>query len=192
MKKLLLLVFCLLLAAPSYAILGISVGARGGIATGVDMAVEDDPLLNAAMPGLDLDKMTMIGLQFKFGAIPKIDLVFTGDYYWKTVSLLGNEFKIGNLALTASAVYPIPISFTIISPYAGAGIATHRLAFSGEGFVIPADESKFGYHLIGGINFSPPIIPISINGEIRMNWIKTENETSDFMSFTLGLNLGIL
>jgi len=191
MKKIgLFLILLMVLATPGYAILGISVGARGGIASGVDLAVEDN------IPGVNLDKMSTIGLQFKFGLMPKVDLIFTGDYYWKTVDFTvptvgtSAEFKVHNLALTASAVYPYKMRF--ITPYAGAGIATHRLAFSGEGIVIPADESQFGYHLIGGLTVSPSFIPLGVNGEVRMNWIQTEGETSDFISYHVGVNLGLL
>ncbi len=191
MKKIgLILILIMASATPGHAILGISVGARGGIASGVDLAVEDN------IPGISLDKMNMIGLQFKFGLLPKVDLLFTGDYYWKTVDFTipststSAEFTVHDLALTASAVYPYKMRF--ITPYAGAGIATHAFGFSGKGFAIPADDSQFGYHLIGGVSVSPSFIPLGVNGEIRLNWIQTEGETSDFVSFHVGVNLGLL
>jgi len=193
MKKVLLILMCLLFTAPAYAIIGISVGAKGGVASSVDLTAISN------ISGLELDKMNIAGLQFKFGALPKIDLIFTADYYWKTkkFELSGGEaaeFSVSNLALTASAVYTIKMR--IISPYVGAGIASHSLAFSVKGpwkiGSVPVDATEFGYHLIGGVNFSLPLIPLSFTGEARYNWIKTEHEKSDFISLTLGANMGVL
>jgi hypothetical protein len=195
MTKVILVVIFILLAAPVYAIVGIAVGARGGVAPSVDLTATHN------IPGLDLDKMNIVGLQFKFGGLPKIDLIFTADYYWKSkffiipLSSQNVEITVHNLALTASAVYPIYKS-QLITPYVGFGIASHALTFSGKGtwgtIVVPPDDTRFGYQLIGGAYLNLPIIPVIITGEGRINWIKTEDEKSHFISLTLSANFGVL
>ncbi len=195
MKKVILIMIFLLISSPAFAIVGIAVGARGGVATDVNLAAVK------RIDGLDIDKMNTIGLQFKFGALPKIDLIFTADYYWKSKDFKipatseNVEFTVHNLALTASAVYPVYRS-RLITPYVGLGVASHALAFSGKGswgtIGIPADDTRFGYQLIGGVYLNLPIIPILITGEGRINWIKTEDVKSHFISLTLSANFGML
>jgi hypothetical protein len=145
--------------------------------------------------------MTTIGVQFKFDFLPKIDLIFTADYYWKSKDFKfpgtsGNvEFTVHNLALTASAVYPLYKSH-LVTPYAGFGLSSHALAFSGKGnwgaVTVPADDTRMGYQIIGGAYFNLPLIPVLITGEGRINWIQTEDEKSHFISLTLSANFGTL
>jgi opacity protein-like surface antigen len=195
MKKILLVVMLVLLTSPAYAVVGIAVGARGGIATNVNLSAVK------RIDGLSIDRMSTIGMQFKFGALPKIDLIFTADYYWKSQDFKipatseNVEFTVHNLALTASAVYPF-YRTRLVTPYVGFGLSSHSLAFSGKGswgtVAIPADDTRMGYQLIGGAYLNLPVIPIMLTGEARINWIQTDIDKSHFISLTLSANFGML
>jgi len=195
MKKFLLIAVVMLIASPVYAVVGIAVGARGGIATNVNLAGVE------SINGLDFDRMSTIGLQFRFGALQKVDLIFTADYYWKSQDFTipgmseSVEFSFHDLALTASAVYPIYRS-QLLTPYAGFGVSSHALAFSGKGnwgtAVVPADDTRMGYQLIGGAYVNLPFLPVLLTGEGRVNWIRTEEEKSHFLSFIISANIGML
>jgi hypothetical protein len=176
--------FIVLLCSPVYALTGISLGVKGGLVSGVD--------LGSAEYVADIDKMTLVGGQFKITTIPYVDFIGTVEYSWGDAELFGGvgKLKFHDLSLNGSVVYPVKLK--IINPYVGLGIGTHANAYSLESAVgtvgIPDDKSYFGYHFLSGFDLSLPALPISFTGELRYNWIKSEPEKSRNLQLTAGVN----
>jgi opacity protein-like surface antigen len=193
MKTILATVLCLLLAAPAFALTGISFGVRGGVVNNYEQA-------GLNLGDFDLNEMNLAGAQVKLSSLPMFNLVLWGDYAWKskTYDFYGQSFemKVHDLAFGASLVYPIKISY--ISPYLGGGIGSHHFSFDyikslalsldENGITVPESVNRLGYHLVGGISFDPPALPFGISAEYRMNWIDTPGEVTKYNSITAGLN----
>ena len=192
MKKLLSVIIILTFAAPSFALTGISFGIKGGMVT------------NFEHPGFSVsgeggESMPLGGLQAKISTIPFVDVIVTGEYAWKneTYNVFGYGFEVNrrDLLFSASAVYPV--KFQVVSPYMGGGVATHSLGYDftePEGWalstydvVVPEDITRFGYHLMGGADIQIPAFPLTLNAEVRMNWIDTPGGAAKYNSFTAGL-----
>ncbi len=196
MKKLLLALLLLSMALPAQALTGLSVGVRGGLVTSYDQP-------GLAIPGNETDQMTLGGLNLKFSRLPMVDIIVTGEYAWKTDSYSGFgqniELTQRDLLFSASVVYPLKLQ--LVSPYAGAGLATHSLGYeyvepvswtlSTYGIEIPGNATKLGYHLVGGFDLKFPAFPLTFNAEFRMNWINTDNENTTYNSFVAGLNFNL-
>ncbi|UCD17593.1 MAG: outer membrane beta-barrel protein [Candidatus Zixiibacteriota bacterium] len=192
MKKLMLTLFILMLAVPSFALTGISIGIKGGVAS------YSDDIMTA--PGYDADGLKLIGGQVKISSLPVINLLVSGEYMWKSETLgFGTdqlELNQHDFALSATALYPI--KFKVISPFAGAGISNHNLGFDytaplslsleDNGVYVPDSENRLGYHLIGGFDVNVPAFPVMFSAEYRQNWIDTDNESVKYYSISLGAN----
>ena len=192
MKRILTVLVLVLMVSPAYAIMGLSMGIKGGVGLNADFA-------GVSVDNSSIDKLNLMGFQFKVATLPKIDFIFTAEYGWKkqTFNVLGNdvEYKVRDLALTASAVYPF--GMPVFSPYVGVGVGTHSLGYdfvgpSGLPVAVPDDKLYMGYHIVGGIDFKPPVFPIGLTGEARYNWIQTEGDSSHYLSVTLGVNYNFL
>jgi opacity protein-like surface antigen len=196
MKKLLLLLICVLFAAPTFALTGVSFGIKGGLVTNYDQP-------GFAIPGEETDNMTLAGLQMRVNTLPMLDVILTGEYAWKNDSyqIMGQGFDLNrhDWLFTASAVYPIP--FQIVSPYLGAGLGTHSLGYDvtmpsswtleDYDIWIPVSETRFGYHLMTGVVFKVPTFPLNFNAEFRLNWVDTPGDVTKYNSFTAGLSFAL-
>jgi len=196
MKKLFLTLFLVLFAIPAFALTGISFGIRGGLVTNYDQP-------GLTIPGYDNDQMTLGGLHVRISTLPMFDLIVTGEYAWKKETYTGFsqnlELTRRDLLISASVVYPIKMN--IVSPYAGAGMASHSLGYdyiapvswslSTYGVEIPGNTTKLGYHLIGGFDLKLPAFPLSFGAEFRMNWIDTPDKMTKYNSFIAGLNFSL-
>jgi len=196
MKKLLMLTICLLFAVPSFAITGISLGLKGGLVTDYNQP-------GFTIPDQETDNMTLAGLQVRLSSLPMVDVIVTGEYAWRndSYSILNEDFEVKrhDFLFSASAIYPVKL--TPVSPYLGAGLATHSLGYD---FVVPeswsledydievpGNETKLGYHLVGGLDFKLPVFPVSANAEFRFNWINTPQEVTKYNSITLGISYSL-
>ncbi|MBN2227111.1 MAG: porin family protein [candidate division Zixibacteria bacterium] len=192
MKKFFITLFLLALAAPSFALSGISIGIKGGLAS------YNDEVFTA--PEVEDNDMNLVGGQIKISSLPIINLVVSGEYMWKSESIgYGTErFDLDqhDFALSATALYPIKMK--IISPFAGAGITNHNIGFDysvpqslsleENGIVIPGSDNRLGYHLIGGVDVDIPAFPVSLTAEYRQNWIDTDYDTVKYYSISVGAN----
>ncbi|MFH2037094.1 MAG: hypothetical protein ABIJ45_11870 [Candidatus Zixiibacteriota bacterium] len=193
MKKLLIVIACLLLAAPAYSLTGLSVGFKGGLASNAELG-------GLTTTGSDnVDELTMAGGQVKFTKLPFVDVIGSVEYGWKTLETASiggyeGELKFKDLAFTASAVYPVKVKF--IKFYGGFGLDMHSFGydFSVNGVPIsastldglPEDETVTGYHLLGGFDISLPAFPMGVTAEVRQNWLNTD-ATSKYFQMTMGL-----
>ena len=196
MKKLLMLTICLLFAVPSFAITGISLGVKGGLVTDYNQP-------GFSVPNQETDNMALAGLQVRLSSLPIVDLIVTGEYAWKneSYSVLGQDFELKrhDFLFSASAIYPVKLP--AVSPYLGGGVATHSLGYdyavpalwSLEDYDIevPGNETKMGYHIMGGVDFKLPVFPVSANAEFRINWVNTPQEVTKYNSITIGLSYSL-
>jgi len=196
MKKLLLVLLCLAFAAPTYALTGISIGVKGGMVTNYDQP-------GFAVPGEDTEGMNLAGLQVKFTKLPLVDLIVSGEYAWKKDEYSGFgeslELTRSDILFSASAVYPVTLP--VVKPYLGGGLATHTLgydylavggwALETYGVDVPENETRMGYHLMGGFDVGLPTFPLTFNAEFRLNWISTPDEMAKYNSFTAGLSFNL-
>jgi opacity protein-like surface antigen len=196
MKKVLLILFCVLFAAPVYALTGISFGVRGGLVAGYDQP-------GLEIPGYDTDQMTLGGLHVRVSTLPMFDLIVAGEYAWKNekYSGFGEEFELKrhDLLFAASAVYPI--KFSVVSPYLGGGLGTHSLGYdyveppgwslADYGIDVPDNTTKMGYHLMAGADVKVPAFPLFFNAEYRINWISTPDDVTKYHSIIAGLNFSL-
>jgi hypothetical protein len=193
MKKLTLTVLCLCLAAPSFALTGISFGVRGGTVTDYEQA-------GLAVGDFGTDNMNLASAQVRIGTLPMVDFIVSGNYAWKNkkYDFAGQSFelKMHDLSFDASMIYPIKFQF--LSPYLGAGIGSHNLSFdyikplslslSESGITVPESVSRLGYHLVAGINIGLPAFPFGISAEYRLNWIDTPGEVTKYNSLSAGID----
>jgi hypothetical protein len=184
------------MAAPVFAISGISVGVKGGIVHNYDQA-------GLSVGDFDVEKMNLLGAQIKIGKIPFVDLILSGDYAWKNdkYDFAGQNFELKMHDLSFNATIVHPFKLPVISPYVGGGIGSHHLSFdyfkplslslSDNGITIPGAETRIGYHLVVGANIGIPAVPFGIGTEYRLNWIDTPGEVTKYNSFTLGINFNL-
>ena len=192
MKKLLVVMFLLAFAAPSFALTGVSFGVKGGLLTDYDQ-----PSFSA--PSEDNVNMALGGLTVKFTSLPMVNVIVSGEYAWKTNSFTSYDetidLKTHDLLFSASAVYPFQLPFA--TPYLGGGLATHNIGFdvdypaswalADEADAFSVSDTRMGYHLMAGFDVGLPTLPLKLNAEYRLNWIDMEVETAKINSFSLGL-----
>jgi len=193
---------------PASAITGLGIGIHAGQTTSYDYETLNDAVLaisdameNMVWPNERLsteefsEKLTSIGAHFKIGTLPVIDFIGFIDYAWKkkdmghTVELRVSDFTYGITAIKK-------IGVTMIKPYAGAGIAFHTVVYnleSGYGNLtlppLPDDETKMGYHLVGGVELDFPVFPLAPYAEGRYNIITTTDKSTKYLLLSLGLTM---
>ncbi|MCX6825958.1 MAG: hypothetical protein NTV06_01630 [candidate division Zixibacteria bacterium] len=104
-----------------------------------------------------------------------------------------------DLSFDASVVYPI--EFRVVSPYLGGGVGSHRLGFThlepaafsltDNKIKVPESTTRIGYHLVGGINITSPLLPFEIVVEFRYNWINTPGKMTTYNCLTAGINYNL-
>ncbi len=193
MKRLLMLLVLLCFAAPSFALTGVTLGIRGGMVTNYDQET-------LALPGADLADMNLVGGQVKISTLPLFDVLIAGDYAWKNQSqTYGSdvfELKRHDFVFSATALYPIKLQ--LVSPYLGGGLSSHTLGFDytrplslsleDNDIAVPENESRLGYHLVGGAEIAPPAFPLTFTAEYRLNWIDTPVKVTKYNSISVSAN----
>lgn len=197
MKRLQIFCICLsLMATAATADSGIIFGIKGGI---VD---------NYGQPGLnlstyDISQMNLIGGQFHIATLPVVDLIVGADYSWhkQTLSIAGQSlpFKMRDLAITASLVYPIQLGPAKL--YGGGGIGSHSISYeylrpvslslAANGVSIPETSAFFGYHALAGAEIGLSGIPLGVFVEGRINRVNIPEENIKFNSFAGGVYLSL-
>jgi len=192
----------LLIAGNVFAITGLGFGVRAGYITGLDTgAVEDAINTFADASGFTAkmdDKMTMVGGHVKIGTLPMIDLEVAAEYAWKKMDLYsGYQFKISDFSISATGIYNISFVPTpMITPYIGAGLGTHKLAYSiekpgGSGLIVPADATEMGYHGLLGAKIHPPMFPLEFFAQYRYTYISTEDVATKYSTILVGATINL-
>ena len=197
MKKIQILCFCLsLMAVSAAADSGITFGIKGGL---ID---------SYGQPGLrlstyNIDQMSLVGGQFHIATLPLVDLIVGADYSWhkQTLAIAGQSlpFKMRDLAVTASVVYPI--CFGPAKLYAGGGIGSHSISYeylrpvsislAANGISIPETSAFFGYHALVGAEAGLSGLPLGVFIEGRINRVNIPGENIKFNSLAGGVYLSL-
>jgi opacity protein-like surface antigen len=197
MKKTLWVFICLLVGAGSAgAVSGIEIGVKGGI-------IDNYSQGGLSVSDYDINQLNMIGAQIYFSRLPMVDVILAGDYSWRnktyTIAGQGFEFKMRDLAVTASVVYPVKLS--VATPYVGGGIGTHSLSYeyirpislslADNGIEIPETSTFFGYHGIFGAKINFPAFPLGFFVEGRLSRINAPAGDISFNSYAGGIYLSL-
>lgn len=191
MKRITVVATILLLVSgtTSYAITGLGFGIRGGVVAGLEND-NLDSFIKTINPSSELSKnMTMIGGHLKIGTLPVIDFELALEYAWKKKEMTpGVDFTISDLGVIGSAKYHL--DFPLIKPYVGAGLGLHRMVYKLQGYggtaIVPANESKTGYHGLAGVKIQPPMSPVEFFAEGRYTYITTENKSTKYSTIYAG------
>lgn len=193
MKKFVVFLIGLLLAAaPAGALSGFDIGIKGGIADNFDQP-------GLSISSYDLGRLNLMGAQVFASTLPLIDLIVAADYTWRTetYSILGEgfEFKLRDLAITASVVYPIKLPLANL--YVGVGGGTHSfsyeyvrpvtLSLADNNIFIPEGAIYTGYHGLIGAKTNLRVLPLGIFIEGRWATINTPGENTSFNTWAGGV-----
>lgn len=191
-KLVFVLVFSVLTTgSEAWAITGLGIGVRGGIVQGYR-----NDNLNSIPTGEEdwLENMPMVGAHLKVGTLRIIHLEASVEYAWKEQDIvltgLGKtKFSVNDLSLNATAKYMF--SFAALKPYVGAGAGVHKIAYGvstdAYSVYIPEDESKTGFHGVGGVILSPPVFPLEFMAEAKYTTVQTEGASTRYATFLVGL-----
>ena len=195
MKNMTLVLVCLLLgAAPAGAISGIDIGIKGGITDNFDQP-------GLSISSYDIGQLNLMGAQVFASSLPLVDLIVSAEYSWrnKTYEFLGQgfEFKLRDLAVTASLVYPVKLP--LVNLYAGVGGGTHSfsyvrpvsLSLADNDIFIPEGETYMGYHGLIGAKASLPAFPLGVFIEGRYATISTPGKNTSYNTWTGGVFISL-
>ena len=208
MKKIaltLILVACIYM--PVSAITGLGIGIHAGQTTSYNCETLDQAVrvisdsLEVLITGYAPDgtpkfdeKLTSIGAHFKVGTLPIIDFIGFLDYSWKKKELVNNvDLRVSNFSYGVSAIKKF--GTTLLKPYAGAGFAFYKVVYNLESdyesllLFVPDDETKLGYHLVGGVELDFPVFPLAPYAEGRYNIITTTDKSTKYLLLSLGLTM---
>jgi hypothetical protein len=192
-KNLSLLCFFLFLlfGSETWGITGLGIGVRGGI---MQNYKNDNLNLIPAQDGDWLSEMPVIGVHLKIGTLRVIHLEASIEYAWKEKEivlddLVRTEFSINDLSLNGTAKYVF--SSPVLKPYLGAGVGIHKLVYgiSNEAYSVylPEDQSRMGFHGVGGFFISFPAFPVELLAEARYTNIQTEGKSTRYTTILAGL-----
>lgn len=204
-KSALTLAIIVCLNLPAFGITGLGFGLHAGVTSDYSYSILDDSLRAIAQdhPGLGIpddvefnEELTLIGAHLKVGTLPIIDFCLFADYAWKKKELTSNiDLRLSDFSFGATAKKMF--SFSILKPYLGAGTDIHNLVYTIEtdsaGLIlpIPDDQTKIGYHIVGGLELNFPVLPIDPYAEYRYSWVTTSEKTTKYGLISLGLTFNI-
>jgi opacity protein-like surface antigen len=189
----------LLFSFNAFAITGVGIGVHVGqvnnysyslLTDKIDVMAVDNGWLNHHTPKKN---MSLIGAHINVGTLQIIDFTGFVDYAWNKSNLIsGVDLKLSDFSfgITAKKKFSTPF----VKPYFGAGIGWHRLVYSMEiksaGVIIalPDNQTKTGYHAVGGIEASVPMFPLVPYLEYRYNWVLSQKSTTKFGLINLGVS----
>ena len=137
--------------------------------------------------------MTLIGVDYRFTALPAIDIIGTFEYSWKKYkSDDGVPIEGTKHFLTFNASIVKPFEFSLLKPYAGLGFGMHSIGGTISAFGLTGGSGVYGtgFHFIGGIRIAPPAAPISVYGEYRHYWTNFEDGNGRYFTLAAGVMLG--
>ncbi|MCD6162522.1 MAG: hypothetical protein J7K40_08940 [candidate division Zixibacteria bacterium] len=193
------LVVCLNL--PAYALLGLGFGLHGGMTNGYSYD-EIDNCLGEIADSLGIneeltfdEELTSIGAHVKIGTLPlPVDFWLFADYAWGKKEINDQvDFKLHDLSVGLSLKKSFDV-MPIVKPYVGAGAAMHAMAYEfdtelTQSFPIPDNQSKIGYHFLGGVEVNVPMFPFVPYAEGRYNIIATDEKSTKFLLLEAGISL---
>jgi opacity protein-like surface antigen len=158
---------------------------------------------------IDMDAEATYGVHLSLGFIPVLKFQLgaeytsgTADYDFGGIYTLADEDYKG-VSVFADVRYPIKlIPMFPIKPVVGGGINMNALSYFDESQVMaiidggltgdqdPDSFTNFGYHLMAGLMFDPPVLPFTITFEYRYQSISLENETISSTGFLVGVTFG--
>jgi opacity protein-like surface antigen len=140
--------------------------------------------------------MPDIGIHLKISTLRIITFDGSFDYGWQKLAVF-QDLKLSYSTLSATACARGSISLGILKPYAGVGVGLYRNAYSISGgqlnypIVLPADETKVGYLVKGGIELGIPMFPLTPFGEFRYNQIPTSGKATHYYQLLAGITLNL-
>ncbi len=137
--------------------------------------------------------MTLIGADYRFSALPVVDVIGSIEYSWKKYQAGGAIPAEGTLHfLTLNASVVKPFDFSLLKPYAGFGYGFHSLGttVSAMGVTAGGAINGSGFHIIGGVKIAPPAAPIAVYGEYRHYWTNFSVGNRRYFTLTVGVMLG--
>ncbi|MEE9442862.1 MAG: hypothetical protein V3V99_09375 [candidate division Zixibacteria bacterium] len=155
------------------------------------------------LPDQNFDRQDLAGGQFYFSQPEIFDLIVGVDLFQQKRDYLleGHEInlRMRDMAVTASLV--IPIEFSSLDLFIGAGCGSHSLAFeyvrprdlslTANGVIIPEVSTYFGYHAIAGMKYDLPGLPVGIYAESKFNRVNLPAEDIEYKSFAMGIFLSL-
>ncbi len=194
MKRLALILLgfaiCTFSPIQTFAITGLGIGVRGGLIQNYK-----NPGLNSFTGQEDfLKEMPLAGIHLKIGTLPIIDLEASLEYAWKEKEIvledrLKADLTVSDLSLNATAKYVF--SVPVVKPYVGVGAGFHRMVYkisieNYEGY-FPDNESRSGFHGVGGLALKFPVFPFELFGEGRYTIVQTKDKTTKYTTILIGL-----
>jgi hypothetical protein len=150
------------------------------------------------------EDLTTIGAHIKVATLPIIDFYAFADYSWKKKEIYPSlDFRLSDFTIGVSAKKMF--GATMIKPFVGAGGEIHRLAYSlesdsvsingspvaGMAMLIPDDQNKFGFHLLGGVELNLPVFPVDPYAQFKYNWITTDDKTTKYGLLEFGVTFSL-
>jgi hypothetical protein len=141
--------------------------------------------------------MPDLGVHVIIGTLRIITIDGSVDYGWKkVVAIQGVDLTYSTLSATASVRGSIPLA--ILSPYGGVGAGFYINAYSLSGgplnnkiIVIPANATKIGYLLKGGVEVHVSLFPLTPFAEFRYNHVPTRGEATHYYQALAGVTLNL-
>ncbi len=143
----------------------------------------------------NMDKgMTLLAVDYRFSALPMVDIIGTIEYSWK-------KYPVDGVIVTAEGTHHFftanfsvvkPFDLSLLKPYAGFGYGFHKTGNSVSimGTPVGKTENGTGFHVIGGLKISPPAAPIAVYGEWRHYWTNFDAGNGRYFTFSAGVMLG--
>jgi hypothetical protein len=195
------------LTLPASAITGLGIGIHAGQTTGYDNENLDEKIQevsdaleliigpSAAIESPEFnEKMTDIGAHIKFGTLPVIDFIGFLDYSWKKKELYSDiDLRVSNFTYGVTALKKF--GSAPLKPYAGAGLAFYKVVYNIESeyesllLLLPDDETKLGYHFVGGVEVDFPLFPLAPYAEGKYNIITTSDKSTKYFLISVGLTM---
>lgn len=150
---------------------------------------------------VEMDPTTAFGAHLAIGFIPVLKVQIGAEYLKGTATysyaVLDVEEDYQTISLFADVRYPISLlPLFPVKPVVGGGLNLNLMSYldeatySGGVSTDPADFTHTGYHLMFGLLFDPPVLPVAITAEYRIQSIALEDDTVTNKGIVVGLTFG--
>ena len=195
MKKWMLVLMLLSISSSAWGITGLGIGIHGGMI----QDYTNDNLNSIPTQSHDwLKQMPIIGAHLKIGTLPIIDAEVSVEYAWKKKEIVLDktikaDFSIHDLSVNGTVKYTF--SLPVVKPYLGAGVGLHRLVYEiskdAYSIYIPADQNQLGWHAVGGVVLSLPVVPVDFFVEARYTNIPTTGKSTHYTTILGGVTYNL-
>jgi opacity protein-like surface antigen len=176
---------------------GIGFGIHGGIISSYNNLTLEQSI-QAVYGDFSIEKnMPDLGFHVVISTLRIVTFDGSFDYGWKKLAVF-NGLDLTYSTLSATASVRAQMTLSMIKPYVGAGTGFYRNAYSLSGeqlnggvIVLPADETKVGYLVKGGIELNIPMSPLTPFAEFRYNHVPTSGKATHFYQALAGLTLNL-